>query len=396
MSDKNNKALKPGWRRVKFGDVVRLSKARSQDPLTDGFERYVGLEHLKPGDLRILSWGNVADGVTFTSVFQPGQVLFGKRRAYQRKVAVADFAGVCSGDIYVLETQDAQVLLPELLPFICQTDDFFDHAVGTSAGSLSPRTNWTSLAGFEFYLPPAAEQRVLLERLVAKNAADHACQSALRSLTVARRAALMDAFRPGRGSQDEFPKHWCVKRVGEAGNVQLGQKRQPSVHDGANVRPYLRVANVFDGHIDYSDLMTMHFAERDLDKFELRTGDILLNEGQSRELVGRSAIFEGGPAGICFQMTLLRFRCHDDLNYRFAHAFFQHCLYTEQFAARCLKTTSIAHLSASGLASMQLPVPPMVEQVKLVEVLEQLDLAKAKLTERRNLLLQVISAGGEL
>ena len=153
--------IKPGWRQVKFGDVVRLSKARSQDPLADGYERYVGLEHLEPGDLRIRTWGNVADGVTFTSVFKPGQVLFGKRRAYQRKVAVADFAGVCSGDIYVLETKDPQVLLPELLPFICQTDVFFDHAVGTSAGSLSPRTNWKSLADFEFALPSVEDQRAI-------------------------------------------------------------------------------------------------------------------------------------------------------------------------------------------------------------------------------------------
>lgn len=154
-----SKQLKPERRTVKFGDVVRLSKARCQDPLTEGYDRYVGLEHLEPGDLRIRSWGNVADGVTFTSVFKPGQVLFGKRRAYQRKVAVSDFAGVCSGDIYVLESTDANVLLPELLPFICQTDAFFDHAVGTSAGSLSPRTNWESLADFEFVLPPMEEQQ---------------------------------------------------------------------------------------------------------------------------------------------------------------------------------------------------------------------------------------------
>lgn len=72
-----NEFFKPGWRRVKFGDVVQLSKARCADPLADGVERYVGLEHLEPGDLRIRSWGNVADGVTFTSVFKPGQVLFG-------------------------------------------------------------------------------------------------------------------------------------------------------------------------------------------------------------------------------------------------------------------------------------------------------------------------------
>ena len=163
----NNKSLKPGWRRVKFGDVVRLSKAKSKDPLADGIERYIGLEHLEPGDLRIRSWGNVADGVTFTSLFQPGQVLFGKRRAYQRKVAVADFSGVCSGDIYVLETKDEKVLLPALLPFICQTDAFFEHAVGTSAGSLSPRTNWTSLADFEFALPPIEVQRQTLTILIA-------------------------------------------------------------------------------------------------------------------------------------------------------------------------------------------------------------------------------------
>ena len=80
-------------------------------------------------------------------------MLFGKRRAYQRKVAVADFDGVCSGDIYVFETKDAKVLLPELLPFICQTDAFFDHAVGTSAGSLSPRTNWSQLSNYSLSLP---------------------------------------------------------------------------------------------------------------------------------------------------------------------------------------------------------------------------------------------------
>ena len=148
---------KTGWTPVAFGDVVRLSKARSKNPESDGHHRVVGLEHIDPGDLRIRRWADIADGTTFSSVFQRGQVLFGKRRAYQRKVAVAEFAGVCSGDIYVLEPSSG-TLSPELLPFICQSDAFFEHAVGTSAGSLSPRTNWKSLAGFEFLLPPTEVQ----------------------------------------------------------------------------------------------------------------------------------------------------------------------------------------------------------------------------------------------
>ncbi len=133
---------------MKFGDVVKLEYRplrRSCSP--KGIERYVGLEHIEPEDLRIRRWGLVAEGTTFTNRFKPGQVLFGKRRAYQRKVAVADFAGVCSGDIYVFEPKNDR-LLPELLPFLCQTDGFFEHAVGTSAGSLSPRTNWTQLAEY--------------------------------------------------------------------------------------------------------------------------------------------------------------------------------------------------------------------------------------------------------
>src|SRR5436305_7673864 len=102
--------LKKDWTRVAFGDVVRLSRERSADPIEDGFERYVGLDHLDSGDLKIRRWGNTADGTTFTNVFRAGQVLFGKRRAYQRKVAVADFDGVCSGDIYVLEPKEDRLL----------------------------------------------------------------------------------------------------------------------------------------------------------------------------------------------------------------------------------------------------------------------------------------------
>ena len=154
------------WKGVRFGDVVENCNDTS-DPAEVGLDRFVAMEHLEPGSLHVRSWGNVADGTTFTRRCRPGQVLFGKRRAYQRKVAVAEFEAVVSGDIYVLAPKDGQVLLPNLLPFICLSERFFQHAVGTSAGSLSPRTNWGSLASFEFDLPPLDQQRRIAEILWA-------------------------------------------------------------------------------------------------------------------------------------------------------------------------------------------------------------------------------------
>lgn len=71
-----------GWRRVRFGDVVTNVNETVSDPTAEGIERFIGLEHLEPGSLRVTSWGNVADGTTFRRRCRPGQVLFGKRRAY--------------------------------------------------------------------------------------------------------------------------------------------------------------------------------------------------------------------------------------------------------------------------------------------------------------------------
>ena len=151
---------------VAFGDVVQLSKEKSAKPEADGFDRYVGLEHMEPSNLRIRTWGDIADGTTFTNVFRPGQVLFGKRRAYQRKVAVADFSGVCSGDIYALEPNGDR-LLPELLPFICQSESFYDYVISMSQGGLSPRVNWKALGKYEFVLPSLEEQRRIAQVLLA-------------------------------------------------------------------------------------------------------------------------------------------------------------------------------------------------------------------------------------
>jgi type I restriction enzyme M protein len=181
------------WIRVRFGDVVENLNETEQDPVNAGLERFIGLDHLEPGSLHIKAWGNVADGTTFTRRCRPGQVLFGKRRAYQRKLAVAEFDAVVSGDIYVLSPKSDR-LLGEFLPFLCLAERFFQRAIETSAGSLSPRTNWTSLASFEFDLPPIEQQRRIAKILWTVDEALEAAITLSDSLMRCFNAQIMDVM----------------------------------------------------------------------------------------------------------------------------------------------------------------------------------------------------------
>ena len=159
---------KAGWTRVRFDQIATQINDRVDNPAEAGVDRYVGLEHLDPDSLRIRRWGEPTDVESTKLRFQPGDIIFGKRRVYQRKVAVADFEGICSAHAMVLRAKPGAVL-PEFLPFFMQSDLFMERALSISVGSLSPTINWKALAAEEFLLPPIQEQARLLEALVAAN-----------------------------------------------------------------------------------------------------------------------------------------------------------------------------------------------------------------------------------
>lgn len=137
----------------------------------------VGLEHITPEEVMLSNW-SVDTENTFTKIFRRGDMLFGRRRAYLKKAAIAPFDGICSGDITVIRPKSDR-LLPELLPFIIQNDDFFEYAVEKSAGSLSPRVKWEHLKNYEFMLPGLEKQKKLADLLWAINDSRRAYQELL-------------------------------------------------------------------------------------------------------------------------------------------------------------------------------------------------------------------------
>ena len=386
---------KADWTRVAFGDVVRLSKLRAKDPEAEGYERVVGLEHIEPGDLRIRRWADIADGTTFTSVFKPGQVLFGKRRAYQRKVAVADFEGVCSGDIYVLEPS-SDALMPELLPFICQTDAFFDHAVGTSAGSLSPRTNWKSLADFAFLLPPIQEQARLVETLLAAVNAQTELYRSLDTLT-AMNASLLDSRLRGSllgtAKRNErvgaYFEDWPVLPIGKL--LPKNQYGLSVEAESTGQYPMLRMMNMEDGRVVENDLKYIDLSDEEFEKYRLLDGDILFNRTNSYELVGRTGVYHLGAEHV-FASYLVRLRTdREKLDPEYLCAFLNAPIGRRQVMSFATRGVSQTNVNASNLTRILLPLPPISFQRETVELIRESHTASSKLRHRIKSLGQIIS-----
>ncbi len=381
-------------RTYRFDQMATMINDRIDDPAESGVERYVGLEHLDADSLKIRRWGDITDVESTKLRFKPGDIIFGKRRAYQRKLAVADFEGICSAHAMVLRARP-DVVLPEFLPFFMQSDLFMERALTISAGSLSPTINWTDLAAQDFALPPIEEQRRVGSAMFAAQAARDCLHTvvqhgeSMRDCLIARLLEFgLNGEPRRRTAMGRFPRAWQVVPLQERYDVQLGKMISPAARAGSFQVPYMRNANVQWGRLDLSDVATMSIAESERDRFGLRPGDILACEGRH---VGKSVIWNNEIPGACYQKALHRLRPHDraiDLP-----EFMLLCLRFYSVSGRFTHATgetTIPHLPAERFREIVFPFPPVDEQrlicARVAELDRQLETARDRADAQKRML----------
>jgi type I restriction enzyme S subunit len=377
-------SLKSGWKMVKFGEVVKNANLVERDPGANDIERIVGLEHIDPENLHIRRWNSVADGTSFTRKFVPGQTLFGKRRAYQRKVAYAEFEGICSGDILTFEPKNRKVLLPELLPFICQSDAFFDHALDTSAGSLSPRTSWTALKDFEFPLPPLDEQKRIAEILWAADEAVESQSKLILALKTAKSVSIKefclkgishDSFQPS--AFGEIPNSWSVLKLGEVCKFLDGKRIPIKKADRAKRQgefPYYGASGIIDW----------------IDDFIFDDELILIGE-DGANIVDRSTPLAFKVSGkIWVNNHAHVIKPLDFMDIDFLVEYLESISYTPYTSG-----TAQPKINKSACESIPIPVPPLDEQKKISSIFvsydAQLRNAEKVISDTKDLLRSVMS-----
>ncbi len=180
-----------------------------------------------------------------------------------------------------------------------------------------------------------------------------------------------EPVEPETDDLPKLPEGWCWASQDQVGDVQLGRQRSPQHHSGEHMRPYLRVANVFEDRISTRDVKSMNFTPREFETYELRHGDLLLNEGQSMELIGRPAMYRDEIPGCCFQNTLVRQRVRPGVSPDYALNVLLAQFKTGRYRKIARITTSIAHLGAERFAGLEFPLPPITEQQAIVEVVQE-------------------------
>ena len=352
--------------RVKLGDVAREYKSTIKDTADLPI---VGLEHLTPGEITLERW-DVGIENTFTKGFKKGHMLFGRRRAYLKKAALAPFDGVCSGDITVIEAIPGKIN-PELLPFIIQNDLLFDYAVGNSAGSLSPRVKWESLKGYEFELPELAEQDGLVELLKAAHRTKKAYQKQITATDELVKSQFIEMF----GSITEtISLDECCSIHARIGWQALKQDEHQSTGD------YMLITGTdfVNGRVNYDTCVYVSKERYDMDpKIQLQNGDILITKDGT---IGKVAIVEDLPMPATLNAGVFVVRPDGRFNVDFFSYLFKGPVF-EEFVEVAKSGSTIKHLNQGKLKKYPIPMAQPEMQKVFAALYKQSDKSKFELQE---------------
>lgn len=360
---------------VKLKDVVMRVKDKVDRDTAD-LDFYIGGEHFDYAEICISRRGVIQGstiGPAFHMRFQPGDVLLMSRNPHLRKAGVVDFEGICSDVSYVCRTKDESVLLQRYLPFIFQTDHFWDFAESNKKGSTNFFLNWSDFEKYEFNLPPIEIQRELTELLWAAENTKLAYIDLLRQTDELVKSQFIEMF-----GGDKYPR----KRLADVALVSSGLTKNSKRASLPLKMKYLRVANVLFNELDLSDVQEIGVEEREIEKTLLEKNDLLFVEGNgSPEQIGRVSLWDGSITPMLHQNHIIKARFAGEVIPLYAMYYFMSDEGRKQILLSASTTSGLYTLSAGKIAAFELPEAPLNRQEEFIAVAQQSDKSKFELKQ---------------
>jgi len=370
---------KTKWQTYRFDEIAKSITERI-DPNNTDLEIYIGLEHLDPESIHIKRNGSKNDVKGQKLKCYPGDVIFGKRRAYQRKAAVVTKEGFCSAHSMVLRA-NPDVIEPKLFPFFLHSDLFMHRAIDISVGSLSPTINWGTLKSQKYILPLKDQQAQLAELLWAMDEVIEKELIVMERIEYQTTVYLNKAFRYGaflnkqsvKTAYGEIPSNWSLKKLNELGEFKNGiNKNKKQFGYG---KPFVNLMDVFGHNELYNkDFDLVDVSENEIQSFNVKKGDVLFVRSSVKPSgVGLTTLVQEDINNTVFSGFIIRFRPATDI---LTHLYKKYCFYEERFRySLCRRSTISANtnINQESLKKILIPIPPMEEQYEFNEKMSKFD-----------------------
>ena len=350
--------------KYRFGDVVKEVKInvnRDNNP----YEFYVAGDHMDSEDLIIRRKGRFLTddvGPAFTRIFHPGQVLYGSRRTYLKKVAIADFDGICANTTFVLETKDNNIFTQELLPFIMLSDRFTEWSVSHSKGSTNPYVLFSDLADFEIELPDINSQRSLAQKLASAHNVKESYKTLLKCTDELVKSQFIEMLS-NSGYEEKSLGELCDK-------ITDGSHNPPKGNDGSE---YLMISskNVFIDGLDLADVRYLSKDEFDLEnkRTEVKKNDILLTIVGT---IGRTYLVKGNEGNIVMQRSVAVLKPSDKVN----PLFMMYSLHIDENLEKEGRGNAQKGVYLKQLSQFKIKVPSLDIQNNFCSIYQQADKSK--------------------
>lgn len=347
-------------------DQIAIVSTEKKKPTEEDKANYVGLEHLSPDTFDVTEYGSEVAPKGEKLVMRKGDVLFGKRRAYQKKVGIAPCDGIFSAHGMVLRPNEDAVD-SRFFPFFIKSDCFLDEAIRISVGSLSPTVNWRDLRELRFRLPSLERQRELAELLWAGEGLKSTYRRLLFACDEQVKSRFVEMFPPGRYAEEKLGD--CLEQVVAGVNVN-GQQRpiQPGEY------AVLKISAVTKGYFKSDEYKVIDNPDAVTRMVFPRKGDLLFSRANTREMVGATAIVDADYDNLFLPDKLWRLDFKPEVLTIYAKSFLQLGSTRHVLSSLATGTSgSMYNISMKKLRGVMMPLPPIGLQEEFAAFVAQVD-----------------------
>lgn len=369
--------IKQHWQKIELNEILSISSKKFNPISNNENKKCVELEHLSQETGKLLGYTNSSEQQSIKNSFEEGQILFGKLRPYLKKFWKAEFEGVCSSEIWVMNGKKVK---NDFLFYLVQTEKF-NQIANVSSGSKMPRADWNYMSEIPFDIPPLKEQEKIAEILTTWDEAITK-QTELLEAKELQKKALMQKLLSGEVRFDGFSDKWKEVRIDKLFDFKKGQELSKEKLEKNGIFECILYGELYT---TYSEVISEIKSKTNIKEgIKSKIDDILIPASTTTSAIDlaiastiqKDNVLIGGDINILRKKT-------NNINGEFISKYLTHIKKME--IAKYAQGITIIHLYSKDFKHLKIKLPSLPEQQKIAEVLsladDEINLLKNELEE---------------